>query len=102
MEDKSLESEEKNIINRNKETLINEEIVNLYLKVLQVPLILDQIFQFLDKDDKTCLSLCSKATYKLCCEQISKIEIKGNIKDLSVLNNIPNKYKNVKELLFKK
>ena len=34
--------------------------------------------------------------------QISKIEIKGNIKDLSVLNNIPNKYKNVKELLFKK
>ena len=103
MEDKSLDSEEKNTINQSKEPLINKEI-NLYLKVLQVPLILDQIFQFLDKDSKTCFSLCSKAIYKLCCDRISKIEIKENIKDLGVfaLNNIPNKYKNVKELLFKK
>ncbi len=91
----------KNILKQDKEPLIDEEI-NFYLKVLRVPLILDQIFQFLEKDDKVCFSLCSKTTHNICCNKISKIEIKKNIKDLSVLNNIHNKYKNIKELIFKK
>ena len=49
MEDKITESEQKNILNSNKELLINKEI-NFYIKVLHIPIILDQIFQFLEND----------------------------------------------------
>ena len=49
MEDKITESEQKNILNSKKEPLINKEI-KFYIKVLHIPIILDQIFQFLEND----------------------------------------------------
>ena len=96
-----MEDKIKNILKQDKEPIINEEI-NFYLKVLFTPLILDQIFQFLEKDDKVYFSLCSKKAFNICCNKISKIKIEENLKYLSVLNNIPNKYKNIKELIFEK
>lgn len=100
MEDTITHSEQKNKITQSSKSLSNEE-QNFYLKVFRIPLIFDSIFQFLEKDDKLCFSLCSKMIYKLYSNKISKIEIELCIRNISLLDNIHNKYKNIKEIIFR-
>ena len=42
---------------------------------LSIPLILNQICQFLNKDNRTLLSLCNKNIYLYYCKQIKKLKI---------------------------
>ncbi len=50
-----------------------------FKNLFSIPLILDQIFQFMEKDDKKCLSMCSKKLYQLYCKQVKKLKIKNDI-----------------------
>ena len=45
------------------DTFVHEKFE--YCNVLSVPLILNQIFQFLDKDNIKCLSLCHKKLFQI-------------------------------------
>ena len=66
--------------------------------VLAIPIILDQICKFIEKDDIKCLSLCSKKIYQLFCNQIKKLKIKEYV-EISNISNIKfDKYKNLIEL----
>ena len=65
-----------------------------FKNVLSIPLILDQIFKFIEKDDIKCLSLCSKKIYQLYCSQIKKLKIKKGVEISNILNKI-DKYKNL-------
>ena len=69
-----------------------------FKNVLAIPIILDQIFKFLEKDDIKCLSLCSKKIYQLFCNQIKKIKIKEDVEISNVSNIKFDKYKNLIEL----
>ena len=69
-----------------------------FKNVLSIPLILDQIFKFIEKDDIKCLSLCSKKIYQLYCNQIKKLKIKEEVEISNVLNIKIDKYKNLIEL----
>ena len=63
--------------------------------VLAIPIILDQIFKFLEKDDIKCLSLCSKKIYQLFCNQIKKLKKKEDV-EISNISNIKfEEYKNL-------
>ena len=46
-----------------------------YGNIIFIPLILDQLFQFLDDYDKKNLYLCNKKLYQLYCNQIVKLKI---------------------------
>ena len=52
-----------------------------FKNVFSIPLILDQIFQFMVKDDKKRLSMCSKKLYQLYCKQVKKLEIKNYVEE---------------------
>ena len=69
-----------------------------FKNVLAVPIILDQIFKFIEKDDIKCLSLCSKKIYQLFCIQIKKLKIKEDIKTSNISNIKFDKYKKLIEL----
>ena len=69
-----------------------------FKNVFSIPLILDQIFQFMEKADIKCLSLCSKKLYELYCIQIKKIKIKEDIETLNISNIKFDKFENLIEL----
>ena len=57
-----------------------------YKNVFEIPLILNQIFQFMEKDDIKGLSFCTKKTYQLYCEQVKKLKIKEDIEESNISN----------------
>jgi len=77
-------------------TVISNNNFN-FEKILSIPFILNQIFQFLDKDNKKCLSICNKKIYKLYCNQVKKLQInyKADILNLKIIFD---KYENVNNL----
>ena len=48
--------------------------------ILSIPLILNQIFLFLEKDNIKYLSLCNKKIYQLFCSQVKILKICKNFK----------------------
>ena len=64
---------------------------------LHVPLILNQIFQFLDKDKAKCLSLCDKDIYQKYCKQVEKLKIKEEAEKPN-LKALIDKYDNINNL----
>ena len=69
-----------------------------FKNVLSIPLILDQIFKFLEKDDIKCLSLCFIKMYQLYCNQIKKLKIKESAEISHISSIMFDKYKNFIEL----
>ena len=69
-----------------------------FKNVLSIPLILDQIFQFMEKADIKRLSLCFKKIYQLYCIQIKKLKIKKDIEESNISNIKFDKYKNLIEI----
>ena len=65
-------------LEQNRESKYSNNQYN-FKNVFAIPLLLDQIFQFMEKDDIKCLSLCSKKIYQLYCKQVKKLKIKGDI-----------------------
>jgi len=57
--------------------------------VLSIPLILNQICQFLNKDNRKFFSLCNKNIFLLYCKQIKKLKIneEAQILNIQILNN---------------
>ena len=78
--------------------LNNSENQYNFEKVLSNPLILYNIFQFMEKDNIKSLSFCSKKIYKRYCDQIKKLKVKEGIEE-SIISNIKfDKYENLIEL----
>ena len=69
-----------------------------FKKVLSIPLILDQIFKFMEKEDIKSLSLCCKKIYHLYCNQIKKLKIKENTETSNISNMNFDKYEYLFEL----
>ena len=68
-----------------------------FKNVFEIPLILNQIFQFMEKDDIKGLS-CNKKIYQLYCEQVKKLKIKEKIEKSNISNFKFDKYKDLIEL----
>ena len=73
-------------------TNIKEELKNYngnynFENVLSIPLILNQIYQFLNKDNMHFFFLCNKKIYLLYCKQIKKLKInpEAQISNLQIL-----------------
>ena len=64
---------------------------------LSIPLILNQICQFLNKDNIKFLSLCNKKIYLLYCNQIKKLKINKEAQ-ISNLQILIDKYDNINNL----
>ena len=74
---------------------------NNFEEIIFIPLILDQILQFINDNDKQNLFLCNKKFYQLYCNQITKIQIyykNINKSNKSRIINVLNKYKNLEYL----
>ena len=69
-----------------------------FKNVLEIPLILNQIYQFMEKDDIKGLSLCTKKAYELYCELVKKLKIKEHIEESNITNIKFGKYKDLIEL----
>jgi len=69
-----------------------------FKNILSIPLIINQINQFLDKDNENCLYLCSKNIYQIYCNQIKKLTLKEDIEPSNLLKFNFDKYKNVVKL----
>ena len=65
--------------------------------IIFIPLILDQIFQFIDDNDKNNLYFCNKKSYQLYCDQITKLKINKKVKKSEIVK-VLNKYKNIEYL----
>ena len=89
----SLKSKNKEDLEHNRE-LKYFNIQYNFKNVLSIPLILDQIFKFMEKGDINCLSLCSKKIYQLYCNQIKKLKIKEDIETSNIINIKFDKYEN--------
>ena len=76
---------------------INEEFKYNFENNFSVLLILNQTFQFLDKDNIEYLALCNKKIYRLYCEQVIKIKINKEADKLN-LQTIIYKYDNIYNL----
>ena len=59
---------------------------------LYVPLIFNQIFHFLDKESRKCLSLCNKKIYQLYSDQVKELKIKRGT-EISIVLALIDKYK---------
>ena len=70
---------------------------NIFEKALSIPIILNKIFLFLDKDNIKCLSLCNKKIYKFYCNQVKKLIITKECTN-SNLKVLINKYINANDL----
>ena len=70
---------------------------NNYGDIIFIPLIFDQIIKFIDNTDKMNLYLCNKKSYKLYCNQITKLKIEKKAKQSQIIN-VLNKYKNIEYL----
>ena len=97
MKDSSIKSINNADLEQNKE-LKNFNYQYDFKNVLSIPLILDQIFKFIEKDDIKCLSLCSKKIYELYCIQTKRLIIKKSIGILNVSNIKFDKYINLIDL----
>ena len=82
--------------NNIKELKYNNNQYN-YKNVLNIPLILNQILKFMNNLDAKCLSLCSKDIYQLYCNQIKKLKLNEDIKEIEIIKLL-NKYEYVIEL----
>ena len=71
---------------------------NNFKNVFDTPLILERIFQFMEKDDIKCLSLSSKKLYQLYCKQVKKLKIKEDIEESNILKFKFDKYVDLIEL----
>ena len=80
----------------NENNLLNSDNNN-YGNIIFIPLILDQIIQFLDDYDKKNLYLCNKKFYQLYCNQIIELIIYDKVNKSKVKKTL-NKYKNVESL----
>ena len=80
----------------NENNLLNSDNNN-YGNIIFIPLILDQIIQFLDDYDKKNLYLCNKKFYQLYCNQITDLIIFDKVNKSKVKKTL-NKYKNVESL----
>ena len=93
----TIKSKDKTKLAQNRELKYSNHQYN-FKNVLSIPLILDQIFQFMEKDDIKCLLLCSKKIYQLYCIQIKKLKIKVDIEASNISNIKFDKYKNLIEI----
>ena len=84
-------------LNKNKELKYYNHQYN-YKNVLSIPLILLQIYQFTEKEDIKCLSLCCKKIYQFYCNQIKKLKINEDIKESDISKIKFDKYENLFEL----
>ena len=66
-------------------------------KVLSIPLILNQIFGFLDRDSIKYLSLSNKKIYEIYCNQVNILKIKKEA-EISNIEVLINKYNNINNL----
>jgi len=80
-------------------TIINNFNNNNSFEKISIPIILNQNFQFFEKDNIKCLSLCKKKLYKIYCNQVKKLKIINGVDILNLLKAFY-KYKNIKELNF--
>ena len=97
MKESSIKSMNNIDLDLNKELKSSNNQYN-FKNVLSIPLILDQIYKFLTKDNIRSLSLCSKKLYQLYCNQIKTLKIKEVIEITKVSHINFDKYKNVIEL----
>ena len=65
--------------------------------VLSIPIILNQIFIFMDKENIKSLSLCNKKIYQSYCNQIKHLKI-NKYAEISNLIKLFNKYENINNL----
>ena len=72
-------------LDQNRESKYSNNQYN-FKNVFEIPLILNQIFQFMEKDDIKGLSLCDKKIYQLYCEQVKKLKIKKDVEESNVTN----------------
>ena len=93
----SFKSIDKTELDKNRELKCSNHQYN-FKNALSIPLILDQIFQFTEKVDIKCLSLCSKKLYEQYCIKIKKIKIKEDIETLNISNIKFDKFENLIEL----
>ena len=84
-------------LNQNKELKYLDNKYN-FEKIFAIPLIINQIFLFMNKNDAKSLSLCSKKIYLLYNNQIKEIKINEEIESTKMLNIILDKYKNILKL----
>ena len=87
-------------LNQNKESKYSNNQYN-FKNVFEIPLIFDQIFQFMEKDDIKSLSLGTKKIYQLYCERIKKLKISEDIEESNISNIKFDKYKDLIELNLK-
>ena len=97
MKNSNIKSKNNVDLDQNKELKYSKNQYN-FKNVLSIPLILDQIFKFIEKDDIKCLSLCSKKIYQLYCNQIKKLKIKEEVEISNGSNIKIDKYKDLIEL----
>ena len=71
---------------------------NCFEKTLSIPLILNQIFHFLDKNDIKSLNLYNKKIYKLYCDQVKELIIDKNA-EMPNLKSLIDKYDNTNKLV---
>ena len=69
-----------------------------FVDALSIPLIINEISQFLDKEDIKCLYLCSKKTYQIHYNQIEKLAINEDIEPSNLSKINFDKYKNLLKL----
>ena len=65
--------------------------------IIFIPLIMEQIFQFIDEYNKKNVYLCNKKFYQLYCNKIKKLKIFENVNKSRVKKTF-NKYKNLEYL----
>ena len=84
-------------LNQNRESKYSNDRCD-FKNIFEIPLILKQIFQFMEKDDIKGFSLCNKKIYQLYCEQVKKLTIKKNIEESNISSIKFDKYKDLIEL----
>ena len=72
---------------KNENNLEDSNINYNYGDIIFIPLILDQIFQFINDDDKKNLYFCNKKFYQLYCNQITKLKME-KYANISIVKNI--------------
>ena len=81
----------------NKEELKNYNGNYNFESALSIPLILNQICQFLNRDNIKLLSLCNKNIYLIYCKQIKKLKINKGAQT-SNIQILIDKYDNINNL----
>ena len=84
-------------LNQNRESKYSNNQYN-FKNIFEIKLILNQIFQFMEKDDIKTLSLGAKKIYQFYCERIKKLKIKEDIEESNISNIKFDKYKDLIEL----